>query len=77
MSPGAALASGPDGLADIRRIVQGAKAHLAPGGRLMFEHGWDQREACQKLLEGAGFSGVETRADLAGHGRVTFGCLPG
>jgi release factor glutamine methyltransferase len=72
--PGAALASGPDGLADIRLIVQGAQAHLAPGGWLMFEHGWDQGEACRKLLEQAGFSGVQTRADLAGHGRVTYGC---
>ncbi len=71
--PARALASGPDGLADIRLIVQGAPAWLKPGGWLMFEHGWDQGEACREILQAAGFAGVETRADLAGIGRVTLG----
>lgn len=74
--PAGALASGPDGLDDIRLIVQGAAAWLKPGGWLMFEHGWDQGAACRGLLEAAGFSGVETRADLAGHGRVSLGHVP-
>lgn len=71
--PASALASGADGLADIRRIVEGAPAWLKPGGWLMFEHGWDQGEACRVFLEAAGFCDVETRADLAGIGRVTLG----
>jgi release factor glutamine methyltransferase len=74
--PSAALASGTDGLDDIRRIVEGAGAWLKSGGWLMFEHGWDQGEACRGLLQAAGFAGVETRADLAGIGRVTLGRLP-
>ena len=37
--PAAALSSGRDGLDDIRRIVAGASAHLAPGGWLLLEHG--------------------------------------
>jgi release factor glutamine methyltransferase len=74
--PGQALTAGADGLDDIRRIVQGALAWLVPGGWLMFEHGWDQGEACRGLLKAAGFAGVETRADLAGIGRVSLGCLP-
>jgi release factor glutamine methyltransferase len=41
----------------------------------MFEHGWDQGEACRGLLRTAGFAGVETRADLAGIGRVSLGHL--
>lgn len=73
--PHHALAAGADGLDDIRRIVQGAKAHLAPAGWLMLEHGWDQAEACRELLQQAGFAEVGTEADLAGHGRVTSGCL--
>jgi release factor glutamine methyltransferase len=71
--PAQALASGPDGLADIRHIVEGARAWLKPGGWLLFEHGWDQDEACRGLLQQAGFCDVETRADLAGIGRVTLG----
>lgn len=75
--PGQALASGADGLDDIRRVVQDAAAWLVPCGWLMFEHGWDQGEACRGLLQAAGFAGVESRVDLAGIGRVTLGRLPG
>lgn len=71
--PAEALASGADGMDDIRLIVQGAPAWLKPGGWLLFEHGWDQGEACRDLLKQAGFCDVETRADLAGIGRVTLG----
>lgn len=71
--PGQALTSGVDGLDDIRRIVQDAPAWLKRGGWLMFEHGWDQGAACREILQAAGFAGVETRADLAGIGRVTLG----
>lgn len=73
--PAHALAAGADGLDDIRLIVAGAKDHLAPAGWLMFEHGWDQAEACRELLQQAGFSRMQTGADLAGHGRVSLGCL--
>lgn len=73
--PVGALVSGADGLADIRRIVAGAPAWLKPGGWLMFEHGWDQGEACRGLLARAGFREVQTRADLAGIGRVSLGVL--
>jgi release factor glutamine methyltransferase len=73
--PTHALAAGADGLDDVRRIVQGAQDHLAAGGWLMFEHGWDQGEACRDLLQQAGFAQVQTGADLAGHGRVTSGRL--
>lgn len=73
--PEQALTSGADGLRDIRLIVCGAQAHLNPGGWLMLEHGWDQAKAVQALLNEQGFSEVDTRADLAGIGRVTLGRL--
>jgi release factor glutamine methyltransferase len=73
--PSHALASGADGLDDIRLVVKGAVTHLVPGGWLMFEHGWDHAEACRELLQQARFSQVQTRTDLAGHGRVSLGCL--
>lgn len=68
-----ALASGEDGLQAIRCIVQGAPGYLKPGGWLMLEHGWDQAARVQTLLQAQGFIEVETRADLAGIGRVTLG----
>ena len=43
--PLGALASGPDGLADIRVIVSEAPAHLRSGGWLLLEHGHDQARA--------------------------------
>jgi len=69
--PRAALAAGADGLAAIRIIVAGAGARLAPGGRLVLEHGYHQGDAVRALLLDAGFSDIETHRDLAGHARVT------
>jgi len=72
--PGGALASGPEGLDDLRLIIAGAPRHLEPGGWLLVEHGMDQGEAVRELFRQAGFEGVETRQDLAGRDRVTLGC---
>ncbi|BFO56938.1 MULTISPECIES: peptide chain release factor N(5)-glutamine methyltransferase [Comamonadaceae] len=71
-----ALASGPDGLDDLRTIVAQAPAHLVPGGWLLLEHGWDQAEAVQALLRNAGLSDVQSRTDLAGHARCSGARLP-
>ena len=71
--PATALASGEDGLDDLRRIIVGAPFHLAPGGWLLFEHGYDQAPACRELLRLAGFLDVSSSADLAGIERVTQG----
>ena len=71
--PVAALASGPDGLDDLRRIIAGAPAHLEPGGWLLVEHGWQQGEAVRELFSAAGFSAIGTECDLEARERVTFG----
>lgn len=71
--PRSALAAGPEGLDEIRRIVADAPAHLSPGGRLWFEHGYDQAAAVAALLGAAGFTDIEQRRDLAGILRVTGG----
>ncbi|HAI45430.1 MAG TPA: peptide chain release factor N(5)-glutamine methyltransferase [Stenotrophomonas sp.] len=75
--PATALASGADGLDDIRRIVAGGQAHLLPGGWLLIEHGWDQGEAIRALLQQAGFHAVATERDLEQRDRISLGCLPG
>ena len=71
--PLAALASGPDGLADLRRIVEAAPEHLKDGGWLLLEHGFDQAEAVRALLVAQGFTDVQRRDDLAGIARCSGG----
>ncbi|RZL94091.1 MAG: peptide chain release factor N(5)-glutamine methyltransferase [Variovorax sp.] len=71
--PLAALASGPDGLADLRRIVEAAPRHLKDGGWLLLEHGFDQAEAVRALLVAQGFTDVQSRDDLAGIARCSGG----
>jgi release factor glutamine methyltransferase len=68
-----ALAGGPRGLSALRHIVRNAAPRLAPGGRLLLEHGFDQGEACRAMLASAGFANVQTHRDLAGIERVTLG----
>ncbi|MGD9787327.1 MAG: peptide chain release factor N(5)-glutamine methyltransferase [Sulfuricellaceae bacterium] len=75
--PSSALASGPDGLDDIRRIVAAAPEHLEAGGWLLFEHGWDQTPRCREMLAASGFTEVGSATDLAGIERVSFGRKPG
>lgn len=71
--PRHALAAGPDGLDALRSIVAGAAGHLAAGGWLLLEHGFDQGEAVRALLASHGFEAVETRIDLAGLPRCSGG----
>jgi release factor glutamine methyltransferase len=65
--PREALVSGADGLDAIRELV----AEAPPGTRLALEHAPGQAEAVRAMLRDA-----DTRADLAGHPRVTVGFAP-
>ena len=71
--PQRALVGGVDGLDCIRVIVAKAGAHLRPGAWLLFEHGYDQAEACRALLQAQGYQGVQSWPDLAGIPRVSGG----
>jgi release factor glutamine methyltransferase len=68
-----ALASGPDGLDDIRSIINQAPAHLKKGGWLLLEHGFDQAAAVRHLLREGGFEQVGSRCDLSGIERCSGG----
>lgn len=70
--PISALASGMDGLDDIRIIVQNAPAHLTSSGWLLLEHGYDQAEAVARLMRNTGFTDVQHAHDLADIARVTL-----
>lgn len=71
--PEGALFGGTDGLAFYRRITAEAPQHLTPGGHLLFEIGWRQKEAVSALLRE--FVG-EPHAirDLSGNWRVVWAC---
>jgi release factor glutamine methyltransferase len=71
--PRSALTSGSDGLTDIRQLIEAAPSHLAAGGWLLLEHGWQQAPAVATLLSTRGFEGVQSWADLGDNLRVTGG----
>ncbi len=82
--PQQALASGVDGLDDIRKIIARSPTHLKPNAWLMLEHGYNQSSAVQKLLEGTPqqnmencqqYTRIESLADLSGQCRVTIAQL--
>ena len=67
--PRGALFAGPDGLDVIRRLV----ATLDAVPFVALEIGFDQADAVEALVSGAGFAHVERLRDLAGHERVIVG----
>ena len=73
--PRLALDGGVDGLDSIREVIASIPDVIATGGMVFLEHGHQQALAVAELLQEAGFCDVETKNDLAGHNRVTLGCL--
>lgn len=73
--PASALASGPDGLDDIRRIAGQAGRFLEDASWLLLEHGYDQAGAVRALLQQHGFIEVFSAKDMAGIERVSGGKL--
>ena len=69
--PRIALTPGVDALADLRRIIRQAPAHLARGGWLLLEHGTAQAGEVARELVVRGFRHVRSQRDLAGHERMT------
>lgn len=71
--PKIALSARYDGMDCIAHIIQSAAKYLVNEGWLFIEHGYDQVEACQLLLEKASFNKICCYADLAGIIRVSGG----
>ena len=69
--PREALVAGPDGTEFHRRIADGAREKLKPGGWLVMEMGAEQRAALIAILEETKiFDDIRFRADYAGLDRV-------
>jgi release factor glutamine methyltransferase len=71
--PAMALSPGGEGVVALREIIGGARNHLANGGWLAVEHGYDQSAVVQQLFRDAGFADVTATRDLAGIHRVVAG----
>ena len=69
--PREALDGGSDGLDAIRLIIREAARYIVPGGRLVFEIGYDQWAAVEKLIEDSGaYNEWAVIKDYSGHDRV-------
>lgn len=71
--PLSALASGSDGLDDIRHLIHHAPDWLEQNGWLLLEHGYNQGQAVTALLHERGFQNVRCLLDLAGNERLSLG----
>lgn len=74
--PVSALASGQDGLDDIRKIIDDCLLHLKPQGWLMLEHGYNQAGQVADLMSQTGLIDIKTITDFGGNHRVTIGKNP-
>jgi release factor glutamine methyltransferase len=69
--PKNALVAGEAGLEVIKLLIQGAPVYLKPGGFLLFEIGYDQRDDVQSILDSFPvWQGVKFHKDLSGTDRV-------
>ncbi|MFP2901194.1 peptide chain release factor N(5)-glutamine methyltransferase [Corallococcus sp. 4LFB] len=74
--PRLALDGGPDGLTALRRVIQGARRVLEPGGLLALEMGETQGSAVLELLRAAGYVDARVEKDLERRERMAFGTQP-
>ncbi|CAM3357765.1 peptide chain release factor N(5)-glutamine methyltransferase [Corallococcus sp. ZKHCc1 1396] len=74
--PRLALDGGPDGLVALRRVIQGARRVLEPGGLLALEMGDTQGSAVLELLRAAGYADARVEKDLERRERMAFGTQP-
>ncbi len=75
--PTIALVSPRQGLADIEKIARQSCRCLKQDGVLLIEHGFDQRDAVEKILEQCGYSGLQSFKDMAGINRAMLARYPG
>lgn len=70
--PAMALEAGEDGLVFYRALAEHYQKALRPGGALVLEIGWQQREAVTALLAANGWRDIECRKDYGGNDRCVI-----
>ena len=71
--PRMALDGDADGLTFYKRICKEAMPYLCGGARIVFEIGYDQAADVMRIMEDAGYRGIETIKDYAGNDRIVTG----
>ena len=71
--PKQALISPEQGLYDIRVLADQSRQHLKAGAYILVEHGFQQQQEVQAILQQFDYQNVTTHCDLAGNPRVTLG----
>ena len=71
--PKSALISGPDGLDDLRFIINHSCKHLNKHGLLIVEHGFEQSGSVLELFNSNGYHSIQSWSDLQGHLRICGG----
>lgn len=74
--PAMALEAGDDGLVFYRALAQHYRQALRPGGALVLEIGWQQRQTVMELLAGNGWADIECRRDYGGNDRCIIAHRP-
>ena len=74
--PVSALASGEDGLDDIRLICRQALKHMKSGALLIIEHGFDQKAKLHDIFMDSGYKNIQQFSDLSHQPRLTCGLKP-
>jgi release factor glutamine methyltransferase len=69
--PIAALVASENGLADIRIIAEQSRHCLKKNAWLLIEHGFQQKQAVEKILLDTGYANIECVKDLAKLDRLT------
>ena len=73
--PLSALISDDHGYADIKRIIEQSRNYLNVHGQLYLEHGFEQHQGVQTLLQHFNFEQITTFNDYGGNPRITMGVL--
>ncbi len=71
--PRMALDGGEDGLKFYRAVSKKWKRALKPGGKLIFEVGYDQAQAVKAIMAQNGYQDIQTTMDPGMHWRVVEG----
>lgn len=71
-----ALISEDEGMSDIKKILLESKNYLKPNGILLFEHGYNQKQAVYDALHKNGYINISQHHDYNGLPRVSCGVIP-
>jgi release factor glutamine methyltransferase len=69
--PKSALVADNQGLADIEKIASQARDFFKATGQIYFEHGWQQAEQVQTILNDLGYEDAQSIKDYGNNYRVT------